>query len=286
MAINFFGQFLIKKKIISKLDLLRAIELQEKKNLRFGDLVTKIGLMTKEQASRTLAAQRHEDLLFGDMAIKMGFLSPAQVQQVLDIQRREHIFIGEALVKFGIIDENQLERYLAEFKQSQKTKTTDKISIPTGISNLPIWDIVIDMTCKMLTRVAGVTFQTGACTITKIIPPHPLAIEMNITNKVSASLIITTSTKINKLLAKAILKGNRVATGTTEDIEEAVIKFANIICGNIVSKSAQLGNDLTISQAQIFQRDNEERAIPNGQTGLLLPFHFSNGEKFNLIILI
>jgi len=286
MAVKFFGQFLIKKGIISKMDLLHAIDLQEKNNLRFGDLVIKMGLMTVAQKVQTLEAQRHEDLQFGEMAIKLGVLTSAQVQQVLDKQRAEHLFIGEALVKFGVITQQQLERYLVEFKPVKKAVITNKIVIPDEIPQRQIWDIVTDMTCKMLTRVAGVTFNTGQCTITKEIPATPFTIEMALTGATEAKLLLTVSTTTIELLAKATLRGNQATTSTDSEIAFATKQFINIVSGNIVSKVAHLGDKITISQAEIVNQDNCTHAIPTSQMGLILPIHFSNGENLDLVIVI
>ncbi|MCK4503312.1 MAG: chemotaxis protein CheX [Desulfuromonadales bacterium] len=284
MAIKFFGQFLIDKKIISKLELLDAIELQEKNNLRFGDLIIKMGLMKQEQRNLILEAQRHEDLQFGEMAVQLGILSPAQVQQVLDKQRSEHLFIGEALVKLRFISNKQLERCLVDFKQSQNTtaNTGNKIIIPDGVCHRPIWEIVTDMTCKMLTRIAGVTLQTGLCTVTNAIPPRPLAIKMELSGLTSASLLLTVSAETIAYLANALLK--RDINGT-ETAHETVKNFVDIIGSNIVCKAAHFGYSIAITEAEISPQDNAKLNIPNEHNGLLLPIHFSDGETLELIII-
>lgn len=284
MAVKFFGQFLIDKKVITKIDLLRAIELQEKTNRRFGDLVVEMGLMTKEQISLTHRTQRHEDLQFGDMAVKMGFLSPDQVQQVLNRQHHEHLYIGEALVKLELITEKNLKLYLSEFKQTQNVYVAEKIVIPPAIPHQPIWEIVVDMTHKMLTRVAGVTFRTTPCTISRNIPQCPLIVEMEFSGSVKARYLLTISENTIKLLANAILKAGKAKTGTAKEIDESVKEFVDIVGGNVASKAAQLGYSIDVSPAQIRQQNEIDLKIPDDQTGLLFPIFFSNGEELELTI--
>ncbi len=286
MAVKFFGQFLIDNKVITKQDLLRAIEVQEKTNLRFGALVIEMGLMTREQITLTHRTQRHEDLQFGDMAVKMGFLSADQVQQILNRQHREHLYIGEALVKLEIINEENLERYLSEFKQVQKVYVPEKIVIPAAVPHQPIWEIVADMTYKMLTRVAGVTFRTTPCTMITSLPGHPVIVEMEFSGSVSARYILTISENTRKLLANAILKESKVETGTAKKIDESVKEFVDIVGGNVASKAAQLGYSIDISPAQIRQQNEMDLKIPENQTGLLFPVFFSNGEGLELTILV
>ena len=266
------------------MDLLHAIDLQEKNNLRFGDLVIKMGLMTVVQKEQTLEAQRCEDLQFGEMAIKLGILTPVHVQQVLDKQRAEHLFIGEALVKFGVIDQQQLERYLIEFKPVKKAVITNKVIIPDEIPHQQIWEIATDMTCKMLTRVAGVTFHTEQCFITKEIPASPFTIEMKISGATEAKLLLTVSTTTIELLAKAILRGNKATSSTEVEIAAATIQFVNIVGGNIVSKVGYFGDKIAISQAEIVTQDNQIHTLPTTQIGLVMPIHFSNGESLEVVI--
>ncbi|MCF6265215.1 MAG: chemotaxis protein CheX [Desulfuromusa sp.] len=284
MAIKFFGQFLIDKKIITRRDLLQAIELQEKTNLRFGDLVIEMGLMTTEQISLTLRAQRHEDLQFGDMAVKMGFLSPNQVKQVLNRQKREHLYIGEALVKLETITREKLSFYLGEFKQTQKASVTEKIIIPAGVPHQPVWEIVADMTYKMLARVAGATFQTDPCTFISRLPTRPVVVEIGFCGSISARYFLTISDNTRKLIASAMRKEGKVETGTADEVNNLVKEFVNIICSNVVSKTSQLGYNIDITSAQMRLLNNADLEIPEDQTGLLFPIHFSNGEIFELTI--
>ena len=284
MAVKFFGQFLIDEKVITKLDLLRAIELQEKTNLRFGDLVVEMGLMTREQITLTHRAQRHEDLQFGDMAVKMGFLSTNQVQQVLKKQHREHLYIGEALVELEAITKAKLDFHLNEFKQTQKVHVSEKIVIPAGLPHQPIWEIVADMTYKMLTRVAGVTFRTAPCSITTTLPERPVVVEMEFSGSISARYFLTVPESTRKLIANAILKEGKAETGTAAEVDESVKEFVNIVSGNVVSKAAQLGYSIDITPAQIRQQNDMVLGIPEDLTGLLFPIYFSNGEVFELVI--
>ncbi|MEA3545566.1 MAG: chemotaxis protein CheX, partial [Thermodesulfobacteriota bacterium] len=263
---------------------LHAIELQEKTNLRFGDLVTQMGLMTRKQIDLTHRSQRHEDLRFGDMAVKMGFLSADQIEQVLDRQRKNHLFIGEALVKLAAITKGELELYLDEFIQSQKNYAPDKTIIPADIPHQPICKIATDMTCKMLTRVAGVTFHTGSCTTTRTILAKSVDIEVEFSGSISVHYLLTITDSTRKLMTKAILKENKITNRSAEEIDNAAQEFVNIICGNVVSKAAQLGYQIHASTAKIRQQNDTTPEIPGNQSKLLLPIHFSSGEILELTI--
>ena len=282
MAAKFFGQFLIEKKIISGLNLIRAIELQEKTNHRFGDLVLEMGLMTKNQIYQTHRAQRHEDLQFGDMAVKLGFLTPIQVKHVLDNQQQRHLYIGEALVATGAITSEKLEIYLAEFKQSGDSGQTEDIDIPELVPHREIWQIFADMTFKMLTRIAGATFRTGSCSQISTVPAAPVACAVELSGAVDACYILTMDEESQTLIAAAtVKKGTKL---TAENIETAVCKFINIICGNAISKAAKLSCEIISRPATPCLLDETDRTITDNSTGLLFPVYLSDGNELNLIL--
>jgi CheY-specific phosphatase CheX len=284
MAARFFGQFLIEKKVISGLNLIRAIELQEKSNHRFGDLVLEMGLMTEEQIYLTHRAQRHEDLQFGDMAVKLGFLTSAQVKHVLDNQQQRHLYIGEALVKIGAVTPEKLEVYLAEFKQIGKTGDSGEIEIPEHVPHREIWRIFADMTFKMLTRIAGATFRIGSCSPIRTIPPAPLAYEVELTEATTARYILTMSDESQKLIAATTLK--KKTSAPAEDIETTVCKFVNIICGNAISQAAKQAFNMTSRPAFSCEINDDNRTIPDDSIALLFPIYLSDGNELNLILVI
>ncbi len=282
MAAKFFGQFLIEKKVISGLNLLRAIELQEKTNHRFGDLVLEMGLMTEDQIYSTHRAQRHEDLQFGDMAVKLGFLQVDQIKYVLEKQQQRHLYIGEALVQIGAITPEKLEVHLAEFKQTTTGNESVKIDLPADFPYREIWQVFVDMTLKMLTRIAGATFRTGNCTSTRTIPAAEIGIEVALSGSISARYILTMSNEGKKLIAASTIKKGLELS--EENIEASVIKFVNIICGNAKSTLAKNNYQLSSTPATHYQNPDQTLSIPNNSLGLLFPVFLSDGEELNLIL--
>ena len=285
MAVKFFGQYLIDNQVITRQDLLKAIDLQEKTNLRFGDLVIAMGLMTAEQAQAVHRAQRHDDLQFGDMAVKMGFLDPQQIGEVLNRQRREHLYIGEALVRLGCLTAEQLEQNLASFNREQKNYISEKTIIPAGVPHKPIWEIVADLTYKMLTRVTGLPFRPGPCTTIEQLPAKPVVVEMGFSGSVSARYLLTVSEQTHSLVANAILKENS-GQEPSRTLDESVIDFVNIVCGNVATKATQLGYSLDISSASIHRDGATGLEIADDQVGLMFPIYLSDGEVFEITIFV
>ena len=286
MAVKFFGQFLVEKGAVSRVDLLKAIDLQDKTNLKFGETVVQMGLMSTLQISKVHHAQRGEDLQFGDMAVKLGFLSVAQVQQVLTCQRNNHLYIGEALIKVAALTEATLERYLKEFKLDQSAYISEKIKIPAGVQHQPIWEMVADLTYKMLTRVANMSFRPGPCTLIDKLPSRPIIAEMGFSGEISARYLLSATENTRVLMAKAILDETSVDAEPVEVLDDSVMEFVNIVCGNIVAKAAQTGHTIDITPPTMRTDAATGVDVPAGHTGLMFPIYLSDGEVFELTIFI
>ena len=286
MAVKFFGQFLIEKGAVTRVALLQAIDLQEKTNLKFGEMVIEMGLMTTLDVARIHQAQRGEDLRFGDMAVKLGIIREDQVQMVLTRQRNSHLYIGEALIKVGALSDRELENYLKEFKDDQMAYISEKVEIPAGIAHQPIWEMVADLTYKMLTRVAGISFRPGPCTVVTKLPSRPIIAEMGFSGTVSARYLLSVSESTRNLVAKAILDEESVENETVEVLDDSVKEFINIVCGNIAAKAAQLGHSIDITPPEMRTDALSGVDVPQNHTGLMFPIYLSDGEVFELTIFV
>ena len=286
MAVKFFGQFLVEKGAVSRIDLLQAIDLQEKTNLKFGEMIVEMGLMTPTDVARVHLAQRSEDLHFGDMAVKLGIITEDQVQQVLTRQRNSHLYIGEALIKVGALTKEQLGEQLKGFKQDQQAYISEKIEIPEGVPHQPIWVMVADLTYKMLTRVAGISFRPGPCTIIDKMPSRPVIAEMGFSGSVSARYLLSVSENTRNLVAKAILDEESVEDEPIEVLDDSVMEFINIVCGNIAAKAAQLGHSIDITPPELRGNDQNSLDVPQDHTGLMFPIYLADGEVFELTIFV
>ena len=89
--------------------LLKAIELQEQKNLKFGEMAISTGYVTKEEIERAHNAQLSRDMKLGDLLVEMGILTLTQLDDIVIRQQNTHLYIGEALVQIGALSSDQLQ---------------------------------------------------------------------------------------------------------------------------------------------------------------------------------
>ena len=285
MAVKFFGQFLVERSIISREELLKAIALQESVNKNIGDIVLELGFMTESDVEKVNRTQRSVDLRFGELAVKMGLLSQEQMQLVLAKQKETHLYIGEAIVRTGGLTEEQLQRHLEEFKADQAEYATQRVEIPAGIPHPELWEMMADMTYKMFTRVARLTFRPVPCKVITRIEEAHIAAAMDFTGDVRCRFIITASADVQTQIAKAVLNQDTVSHEPKEVLDDTVMELVNVTCGNIVAKSNQMGMSLDIMPPEIID-STDGIDIPTGYIGLQFNVCLAdNGEAAVTIII-
>lgn len=283
MAVKFFGQFLVEKGAVSREDLLKAIDLQESKNLKFGEMALSMKLVTEADVERVHQAQRTEDLKFGDMAIKLGILTTDQMNQVLTAQKNSHLYVGEALVQVGGLSQEELPGLLEAFKADQAEYLTDHVTIPQGIPHPDLCEISTDLTYKMLTRVAEIPFRPGQCVVTDGVTKNDVTASIAFSGHADFRYILSVSAPTRDAIARAILKEESVENESREMLEDTVMEFINIVAGNVVAKAAQIGKPLEIHPPEILS-DGCGIDIPAGEIGLIFPIYLADNDHAELTL--
>lgn len=285
MAVMFFGQYLVERGIVSREVLLKAIGLQERTNLSFGDTAVSMGLLTPSDADRINQAQRSQDMRIGDLSVKMGLLSEEQVMAILGEQKRRHLYIGEAVVNSGGFSATDLERYLQEFKADQAKYATDNVTIPVGIQHPELWEMMADLTYKMLTRVARVTFHSETCRQVNTIPQFPIVAAMEISGDISVKYIFGCTEGLQSKIAAAILGTDDVSKEPKEVLDDTVMEFVNVVCGNIAAKAVQMGKQMDIHPPELLDGTTVQ-VVNEKEKCLCFPVFLADGDKGALALLI
>lgn len=285
MAVKFFGQFLVEKGVVTREALIQAIQLQESVNLGFGDHAVAMGIMTEADVTKVNQAQRVEDMKFGDMAVKLGIITASQLQDVLAKQKSSHLYIGEALVKVGGLSAAGLQQNLDEFRRDQAEYTTDNVTIPTGAPHADVCAIIVDLTSKMLTRIARLTFHLESGRLAPVPNQNDVGASMGFTGSVTATYLLTVTGPVQKKIAAAILDEPDVEHEPQEVLDDTLMEFVNVVCGNVAAKAAQLDKALDITPPLLLKKASmykpESRSV-----GVSFTICFSDGERAELFLSI
>ena len=68
---------------------------------------------------------------------------------------------------------------------------------------------------------------------------------MDLTGDIDARYIISVSEGVQKEIAKAILREDSVDGEPVEILEDTVMEFTNVVCGNIAAKASQWARSST-----------------------------------------
>ena len=115
-----FGEFLVKKGLITHAELDIALNLTQVK-FYFGVLSVREKYLDMDALTDVLEEQKtiKPNKKIGQITVSKGLMSEEQVEKILAIQRESEEFLGEILVDMRVIDseelQKQLEAYLAEY---------------------------------------------------------------------------------------------------------------------------------------------------------------------------
>ena len=146
--------------------------------------------------------------------------------------------------------------------------------------------MIADLTCKMITRVIGLPFRAGKCQTVTMVDGNFMMAALDLTGDVEARYIISVSERIQKEIAKAILREESVDAEPVEVLEDTVMEFANVVCGNVAAKASQMGTVMNISPPVALHPPATGLQVPSDSLGLCFPIHVGENDRMEMILFI
>jgi len=109
---------------------------------------------------------------------------------------------------------------------------------------------------------------------------------IELSGDLNARFIISISETMQKSIARAMLAENCVDDEPTEILEDTVMEFVNIVCGNMATKTAQMGVIIDITPPVIILPPTTGMPIPEGHSALSFMIHVEDCDTMELILLI
>lgn len=278
MGIQFFGEFLIDRWIITRGQLIEALELQDYRNLKFGEVAMQKKYLDEKQVDQINERQKSADMPFADLAVDMGLINAEQAQEILTFQKNNHLYLGEALLELGHITEDILERELAIFKEEQARYALEEVVVPTETQGTDVIRVSVDLTRKMFNRVVGIIIKVGEGTVVHKTDEtsranYHLCVSVPFQNPKTLRYVLSVSSDVAVSIASKILRED--ATRESEAVvEDAVKEFCNIVCGNAIAKLAQMGIQADIAPPEALPAIPE---VPQGSVAVVFPVHLAEG---------
>jgi CheY-specific phosphatase CheX len=260
LGIQFFGEFLIDRWVITREQLLEALAMQDERNLKFGAIALKKKFLTQEQMDAISLRQRTTDSSVGDLAVTLGYLTSKQRQEILTYQKNNNLFLGQALLRLGYIEEDALERELRVFRELQARYVMNDIDLPPDLPGAEVLRASLNVTRTMFRRMLGMHVKVGKGLqlktnddVLQLAFRYSVVVELE--GGATVQYILSVSSAVAILIASSILNED-AAHEPDETIVDAVKEFCNIVCGNTAAKLAQQGIQLDLAPPNML------RAVP------------------------
>ena len=132
MFANIFGNYLVRKNIITEDEFL-SIKMQlDKTRVKLGLIAVSERLMTEEQADEVNRKQQMMDKRFGDIAVSLGYLTDVQVERLLTLQGNQYMRFCQSAIDKEILTLEQIEGALDYFKKENGFTFADMESVKSG----------------------------------------------------------------------------------------------------------------------------------------------------------
>ena len=132
MFANIFGNYLVRKNIITEDEFLTIKMELDKTRVKLGLIAVSEKLMTEEQAEEVNRKQMQQDRKFDDIAVSMGYLTEAQVERLLSLQGNHYMRFCQSAVDKEIMTLEQIEGAIDYFKKENGFTFADMEAIKSG----------------------------------------------------------------------------------------------------------------------------------------------------------
>ncbi len=120
MYAQFFGNYLLSRGIVTKEQLIRAMQEKSSAHIKIGTLAIHAGYMTANEVDRVIILQTHQDKRFGELAVSQGYLTEQQVIELLRAQTPDFLLLGQFLVDDGIFTIEEFQDIIIDYQSESE----------------------------------------------------------------------------------------------------------------------------------------------------------------------
>ena len=139
MFTQFFGNYLFNEKLVTKQQLIEALEMQKFARAKLGVLAINAGYMTAAQVDEVHAEQQRMDKRFGDIAVEKGYMTESQVETLLSNQKQAHLVTSQTnslqMLSLNIRKTTLSKKEISQMTRIVKSTQSSAISISSTHSN-------------------------------------------------------------------------------------------------------------------------------------------------------
>ena len=113
----YFGNYLLRQRLIDGDTLRKMLSIQRETKLRIGVLAMHEGLMTAEQVEEVVSLQRKVDAMFGELAVEKGYLAEETLYRLLRQQQYGAAKLTQLLLDHEVFDHWEMEEIIKGYQK-------------------------------------------------------------------------------------------------------------------------------------------------------------------------
>ena len=125
MFTQLFGNFLLRKGVVTPDQLLSALKASSQSHIKLGTLCIHAGLMTSAEVEKVYIMQTHQDKRFGEIAIEEGYLTARQVEELMENQGPSYLLLAQSLIEQGVLSHEEIELLLYDYQSETELYDLD-----------------------------------------------------------------------------------------------------------------------------------------------------------------
>ncbi|KOS66449.1 hypothetical protein AEA09_17025 [Lysinibacillus contaminans] len=142
MFSKYFGHYLLNRELLTREQLMDALEFQKSVHVKFGVIAVDEEYMTPLQVEEVHEKQKQMDKRFGEIAVDLGYLTNEQVEALISNQKQGHLFLAQALVDREYMTIEQFGAALRDYKIENSLSDEQFDAIRNGSIELLVENIL------------------------------------------------------------------------------------------------------------------------------------------------
>lgn len=281
-----FGNYLVKKGVLTEEAYRNAIEKHLGIRVPIGTIAIAEGLLTEAQVEEIHRQQKQKDRLFGDIAMEKGYLSAEQVETLLRKQGNPYLQFLEVLLEDGVLTISEMDTEFAAFQKENgfseaeiralKQDDFEKLVPIYAFSSKPYVTNLVSLVLRNINRFVTRDFHIGKIYHLKEMDYKCLAGQATVGDHM-IQIGFAGEKDVNAFLKIASAVGGEDYEEVGEDALDATCEFVNCISGLFAADLGEL--DVDIDMEPVYAFENQEVF---GEV-YVVPLYIE-GEEIKLII--
>lgn len=288
MFAHFFGNYLIKKGMLTKAQFSEILKKQQAVRVKLGLIAVSEGLLTEKQAHEINRLQATLDKRFGDIAVERNYLTEEQVSRLLSLQGNPYLQFLQTVTDFNYLTNEDFDTLMQDYQKENGFTAHDINAIKSGDIDL-IAPVFVHIDAPFYNQYIGLSLRNIIRFIrSDIYIEQAYSVDHYSFETLSAQymdgdyeVFAGFAASGDSLLAMAEPFAGEAFDSVDEDAFDSVCEFINCINGLFASALSHEGTELDMLPPVYYKN----RTLYSTGKIYVVPIYF-NGTRIDLLISI